>query len=118
MAKSLVRNKISSRTFGFIASADATATKAFCDAHLDGTYAIYESAGKTGNETEAAFNRVTVTGKATDGRKTSFSFYSKSTLNEDEIRAALREKTYNGVKFDEVYIIHMQAINLGTTPAP
>lgn len=119
MAKSLVRNVIGGRTFGFITSGDAAATKAFCDTNLEGTYAIYEVTSKAGNDVEAMVNLVTVTGKAKDGRKTTFSFYAKSNLSEDELRAGLLNVTFDGVKFEEVYIIHMQQIKIGEeSPQP
>lgn len=113
MAKSLVRFKLAERTFGFITSADAEVTKAFCDANLDGIYAIYQVTSKVGSDIETIVNRVTVTGKAEDGRKTTFSFYAKQNLSEDEIRAALLNKTFNDVRFSEVYIIDMRRIQIG-----
>lgn len=42
MAKTLVRNKIAERVFGMALPCDAKEAKAFCEAMLDGTYAIYE----------------------------------------------------------------------------
>lgn len=105
--KCLVRNKIGGKNFGFITPATAEVTKAFCDTHLDGTYVIYESTAKVGNPVEAEVLNVTITGKSQSGTKSSFSFYAKSTKTEDEIRAALLGKTFNNVKFDEIYIINM-----------
>lgn len=113
MGKCLVRNVIGGRTFGFITSGDAASTQAFCDAHLDGEYAIYEVESKTGSDVETLVNKVTLTGKSADGRKTTFSFYAKSTFSEDEIRTALLGATFDSVKFDEIYIIHMERIQIG-----
>ncbi|WP_216842255.1 hypothetical protein [Campylobacter sp. CCUG 57310] len=63
MAKSLVRNQIAGRTFGFAVPADGATAKTFCDNHLEGIYNIYEVESTSGNEVEASVLRVTVTGK-------------------------------------------------------
>ena len=113
MAKSLIRNTLGPRTFGFAVPAGGTEAKAFADAALDGTYEILEVESSTGNETEAGYNDVTVTGKnSADNRKATFRFYAKSTMSEDDIRTALKGKTYNNVTFDEVYVINLRPVTL------
>lgn len=109
MAKTLVRNKIAERVFGMALPCDAKDTKAFFEAMLDGTYAIYEKTTEKGNETEQAVNQVTITGESTDKRKATFSFYASASKNPDE--SALKGKTFNSVKFDKVYIISFQQIS-------
>lgn len=113
MAKCLVRNVIGDRTFGFLVSADSATAKGFCENFLDGTFEIFENVAKSGSPVEALVNKVTLTGKSNDGRKATFSFYAKSNLNEDELRAAVLNKTFNQVEFDEVYIISMSQIKIG-----
>lgn len=113
MAKTLVRNKIAERVFGMALPCDAKDAKAFCEAMLDGTYAIYERTTEKGNETEQAVNQVTITGESTDKRKATFSFYASANKNPDEIMSALKGKTFNSVKFDKVYIISFQQISIG-----
>jgi hypothetical protein len=112
MAKSLIRNTLGNRTFGFALPADGATAKTFCDNNLDGTYEVFEVEASSGNETEAEFYDVTVTGKNAAGRKTTFRFYASSTKNEDEIMTALQDKTFNGVKFEQIYIINMEKITV------
>lgn len=108
MAKSLIRNTLGGRTFGFAVPAEGASAVTFATNHLEGTFEVFEVANTSGNDTEAEVWDVTVTGKNLAGRKTSFRFYAKSSKTEDEIRTALKEKTFNNVKFDEVFIINME----------
>lgn len=109
--KCLVRNKIASRNYGFLLPCNAETAKGFCDMVLEGIYSIYERTSVAGNEiVENNVWKVTVTGKSEAGLKTSFSFYAKANLNENEITSALKDITVNGVKFDEVYIIDMSLL--------
>lgn len=110
MAKSLVRNQIAGRTFGFAVPAEGATAKTFCDNHLEGTYNVYEVESTSGNEVEASVLRVTVTGKSQAGRKHTLTFYGKSGLKESEIKTALQDVTFNNVKFDEVYIIGISEV--------
>ena len=112
MAKSLIRNTLGNRTFGFALPADGATAKTFCDNNLDGTYEVFEVEASSGNDTVAEFYDVTVTGKNAAGRKTTFRFYASSTKNEDEIMTALQDKTFNGVKFEQIYIINMEKITV------
>lgn len=112
MAKSLVRNTLGNRTFGFALPADGETAKTFCDNNLDGTYEVFEVEASSGNDTVADFFDVTVTGKNAANRKTTFRFYASSTKNEDEIMAALQDKTFNGVKFESIFIINMEKITV------
>ena len=112
MAKSLIRNTLGNRTFGFAVPADGATAKSFCENHLDGTYQVFEVEESLGNDTVAEFYDVTVTGKNAANRKTTFRFYASSTKNEDEIMAALQDKTFNGVKFESIFIINMEKITV------
>ena len=44
--------------------------------------------------------------------KHTFQFYADFSKDEDEIRTALLNKTFNGVKFEEVFVINMQHITI------
>lgn len=113
MAKSLIRNTLGNRTFGFAVPADGATAKTFADNNLDGKYVIYEVENTSGNEIETDLWDVTVTGKSlTSKAKTTFQFYADYTKDEDDIRAALLNKTFNGVKFEEVYLTNMQHITI------
>lgn len=112
MAKSLIRNTLGNRTFGFAVPADGATAKSFCENHLDGTYQVFEVEASSGNDTVAEFYDVTVTGKNSANRKTTFRFYASSNKNEDEIMAALQDKTFNGVKFESIFIINMEKITV------
>lgn len=118
MAKTMIRNTIADKTHTFYLPADTAASKAFCDAVLEGTYALFEEKSVTGNPVEQVVNLVTVTGQSADKRKLTFSFYAKQNLSEDEIRQALINKTYNSIKFDEVIIIGMQRIEVTAPVGP
>ena len=79
MAKTLVINKIAERVFGMALPCDAKEAKAFCEAMLDGTYAIYERTTEKGNETEQAVNQVTITGESTDKKRQHLAFMQAQT---------------------------------------
>lgn len=111
--KTLVRNKLGNRTYGFALPCTGEAANTFCQNFLDGEYSIYESKSKVGNPAEAKVSKVTVTGKNSASKdKVTFSFYAKPTLNEDEIRTALLNITANGVKLDEIYVINMEVVQV------
>ncbi|WP_170000596.1 hypothetical protein [Campylobacter sp. RM9328] len=110
MAKSLIRNTINGRRYGFIVPADDVVAGTFAAAALDGEYSIYLQTGESGTETEAAVLEYTITGKNNAGAKTTFSFYAKPSVTENDIHTALIEKTFNGVKFDEIYIISARSV--------
>jgi hypothetical protein len=85
--------------------------KLFCEASLDGLYAI--AGAKSGNEIEAGVNQVTITGKNAAGVKLTMSFYTKGTLSETEIMDALIGKTFNKVKFNNVSVIDFSKVKIG-----
>ena len=113
MAKSLIRNTLGSRTFGFAVPADGAAAKTFADNNLDGKYVVYEVESTSGNDVVTDLWDVTVTGKsATTKGKHTFQVYADFSKTEDEIRTALLNKTFNGVKFEEVFITNMTPVTI------
>ncbi|MFC2588128.1 MAG: hypothetical protein ACFNYB_07530 [Campylobacter sp.] len=113
MAKSIIKNILGIRSFNFALPADENASKIFADRFLEGQYEIYKPVLKDENEVGSQIWDITVTGKSSEGRKTTFSFYLKDDLHEGHVKEMLRGKTFNNVKFDTVYIINMECINLG-----
>ena len=76
MAKSLIRNTLGGRTFGFAVPADGATAKTFADNNLDGKYVVYEVESTSGNDVVTDLWDVTVTGKsATTKGKHTFQFY-------------------------------------------
>ncbi|WP_065838898.1 hypothetical protein [Campylobacter fetus] len=119
MSKVLVRNVIGNKTFGFVLPCDADTANSFCQNNLEGTYEIYQAKDMVDKGIASGSNLVTVTGKSLAGFKHTFQFSARANLNEDEIRTALLNKTFNNVKFDEVYIIGLTAqIAAGGVVAP
>ncbi|ANE35644.1 hypothetical protein CIG11343_0583 [Campylobacter iguaniorum] len=116
MSKVLVRNKLGNKTFGFLLPADVDSASTFCANNLDGRYEIYQAKDPIDKGVEGGVNRVTVTGKNETGYKHTMTFYVKGSLNEDEIRTALLNKTFNNVKYAEVYIIGLSSVSVAATP--
>ena len=113
MGKSLIRNTLGNRTFGFAVPADGATAKTFAENNLDGKFVVYEVESTSGNEVVADLWDVTVTGKSAASKaKTTFQFYADYSKDEDEIRTALLNKTFNGVKFEEVFVINMQHVTI------
>lgn len=113
MAKSLIRNTLGNRTFGFAVPADGATAKTFAENNLDGKFVVYEVESTSGNDVVTDLWDVTVTGKsATTKGKHTFQFYANFSKTEDEIRTALLNKTFNGVKFEEVFVINMQPVTI------
>ena len=105
MSKCLVKNTINNRTYGFALPCAGAEAKTFCDNALEGTYVVLTRASEQGNSSEASVVEYTITGKNNTGNKTTFSFYTKPSVDEAQIKTALAGKTFNGVKFDEIYVI-------------
>ncbi|EAJ1232660.1 hypothetical protein [Campylobacter fetus] len=118
MSKVLIRNVIANKTFGFVLPCDVDTATTFCTNNLDGTYSIFQAKDPVDKGIAQGSNLVTVTGKSAAGFKHTFQFSARANLNEDEIKTALLNKTFNNVKFDEVYIIGLKAEIAAGTPAP
>ena len=99
MAKSLIRNTLGNRTFGFAVPADGATAKTFAENNLDGKFVVYEVESTSGKS-------------ETSKGKHTFQFYADFSKDEDEVRTALLNKTFNGVKFEEVFVINMQHITI------
>lgn len=88
-----------------VVPADADTAAAFAASALEGEYFIFEKKSESGDSNEATTNEFTITGKNENGGKVTFSFYAKSNINENDINTALINKTFNGVRFSEIYVI-------------
>ena len=76
------------------------------------------SDSKAGSQNDELFESVTkkqiqlLKKKAASKAKTTFQFYADYSKDEDEIRTAPLNKTFNGVKFEEVFVINMQHVTI------
>lgn len=110
--ETLVKNKLGTKTVSFRLPADDATAKTFCETFLDGEYAGFLKTGVEGTDSATAYNDVTVMIKNTAGLKTYINMAVKSTKSEDDIYTALKDKTFNGVKADELAIIKMRNVSL------
>ena len=114
MAKSLVKNKLGSKTYGFIIPSDATSAVDFLNL-LDGEYEVYEKQSESGNETvnEAFKVRVQIRNTETDQRDY-ITMYIDTTKNEEDVKNALIGQVVNGINVDEVVIIEFKRETFST----
>ena len=107
MAKSLVVNTLGGkRKFIYLPCNDTVAAD-FATQMLDGEHEVYAKESAMGTDSGiTAARSVTVSGKdTTTFKKATLSFTAKANKSTDDIELALKGKTYNGVKFDEVTVI-------------
>ncbi len=111
MAKTLISNRINGKTRSFAVPTDATNAEAFATGFLDGEYAIYSLGAEVGTETETGGWDVSMQVKnSTTGEKTYFSMIVKSTVSEEDIFAAVKGMTINGVVVDSAFITSMKSV--------
>lgn len=108
--KVLIKNTINGRTYTFALPCSGAEAKTFCDNALEGTYVVLFRGSEAGNSNEPSVIEYTITGKSQAGHKATFSFYSKPSIDEAQIKTALAGKTFNGVKFDDIYIIGARTV--------
>ena len=108
--KVLIKNTINGRTYSFSLPCSGAESQTFCDNALEGTYHILYRDAEQGNSNEPSVIEYTITGKNAAGNKTTFSFYTKPSIDEDQIKTALAGKKFNGVKFDEIYVISARKV--------
>lgn len=114
MAKTLVRNKLGNITKTLALPCDAKTAKTFCDNVLDGEYIVLEEKSKEGNKTETQVVEMSVTCKATDGKKAMFSLYAKPTVDATKLLSALKGKTINGIVVEEVFAYNVKIIDISS----
>lgn len=108
--KVLIKNTINGRTYTFALPCSGAEAKTFCDNALEGTYVVLFRGSEAGNSNEPSVIEYTITGKSQAGHKATFSFYSKPSIDEAQVKTALAGKTFNGVKFDDIYIISARTV--------
>ena len=108
--KVLIKNTINGRTYSFSLPCSGAESQTFCANALEGTYHILSRDAEQGNSNEPSVIEYTITGKNQAGYKATFSFYSKPSIDEAQIKAALTGKTFNGVKCDEIFIISARSV--------
>lgn len=110
MAKTLIRNKLGSKTKSIYVPCTDTQAQTFATDFLDGEWEILSYVGSEGSDAVTTANDVSVMVKATDGSKTYFSFIADATKDEDQIFTALKGLTINGVLVDQAYILGMRPV--------
>lgn len=112
--KCLIRNQYGlNQKGGFFLPCGADDASAFCNALLEGSYEVYEEKEKSGKDKVSAYSSIVVTGKSTEtNQKATIRFNALSSKNEAEIISALKGHSFDGVKFDEVYIIYMTPVSV------
>lgn len=108
--KVLIKNTINERTYTFALPCGGAEAKTFCENALEGTYVVLFRGSEAGNSNEPSVIEYTITGKSQAGHKATFSFYSKPSIDEAQVKTALAGKTFNGVKFDDIYIISARTV--------
>lgn len=111
MGKTLVRNHVGEKTFTLYLPCSDTEASAFAGDILDGSSEIYGMDSSSGNELAPNVIEYVVTGQTkADKRKTTISFYALPSKTEADIVTALTNKTFNGVKFEEIFIISAKVV--------
>ena len=104
--KSLIVNTLGGkRKFVYLPTTDAKA-QTFASTFLDGEFAVYAKESGFGTDSGVtAANTVKVFGRdTTNFTSVTLSFTAKANKSDEEIITALKGKTFNGVKFDDVYV--------------
>ncbi|NCS70410.1 MAG: hypothetical protein COT46_00195 [Sulfurimonas sp. CG08_land_8_20_14_0_20_36_33] len=111
MAKSMIRNKLGTKTLTMYVPANNVAAQAFADAVLDGETSVYEGLPAVGSDVVTTARDVNVMIQETaTGAKAYLSFIIKATKHEGDVTTALLGKTFNGVIADKVVIIGMRTV--------
>ncbi len=108
--KSMIRNRVGSKTFTNYLPCGSTEAQAFADAVMDGTTAVYEELSTVGSDAVDTARDVNVmVQNETSGAKAYLNFLIKSTKHEGDVIAALLNKTFDGVLADKVVVISMRS---------
>lgn len=113
--KSLIRNKLGDKAYGFSVPAPASDLSGFLNL-LEGTYEVYEKKSETGSDdVSSAFRvRLQIRNSSTDARDY-LTMYVDITKNENDVKNALVGKNVNGIDVDEVVIIEWKRVNFGSS---
>lgn len=111
MAKSYVKNTLGEKVVSFYLPADATASRAFCDAVCDGKTDVYSFSTSVGSDVVSTAEDVTVMiQNETTLVKGYMRFLLDSAKTEQDIFDALIGKNINGILIDKVVIISMRTV--------
>lgn len=108
--KTLIKNKLGSKTHNFQLPCDDTVASAFCAEMLDGEYAGYVQTSVSGSDVATPYNQVNIMLQNTAGLKTYLNLAVKANKSEDDIYAALAGVTFNGVKADNMSILKISSV--------
>jgi hypothetical protein len=115
-AVSMIRQRLGNKTFTSYVPATDENAKALADAVLPGEYEILTKVGESGSETVSdGYRHWVVMIKNENDVKTYLSFVSPLNKDSNDVISALKGKTFNGVKADEVVIINSRTIQLASS---
>ena len=113
---SMIRQKLGNKTFTSYVPATAENAKGLADAVLPGEYEILEKVGEAGSDAVTGGYRFwTVMVKNDADLKTYLSFVAPLSKSSNDIITALKGKTFNGVKADNVVVINSRTVNIADT---
>lgn len=115
-AVSMIRQKLGKKVFTSYVPASDTDAKNFAEALLPGEYEVLSKVGETGNDNVTDGYRiwsVMIKSSETD-TKTYLTFATPLNKTSKDIISALKGKTYNDVKADEVVVINARAVQFSS----
>lgn len=109
MAKSMVTQKLGNKIYTNYIPADATASQTFADAVMDGETVTYSATAPVGSDAvDESFAITIMIQQDSDNAKTYLNLVIPVSKDEGDVSDALRGKTYNGVKADNLVVIKMR----------
>ena len=113
MGVSMIRQKLGNKTFTSYVPATYENAKALADAVLPGEYEILTKVGESGSDIVSGGYRFwTVMIKNDADLKTYLTFVAPLGKSSNDIITALKGKTFNGVKADNVIVINSRTVNI------
>ena len=110
---SMIRQKLGNKVFTTYVPATDENAKEFAETFLPGEYEVLAKVGENGSDNVTDGYRVwSVMIKNSNDLKTYLTFASPLDKSSGDIISALKGKTFNNVKADEVVIINSRTINL------
>jgi len=115
-AVSMIRQKLGSKVFTTYVPATDENAKNFAEALLPGEYEVLARVGENGSDNVTDGYVVwSVMVKDVNDLKTYLTFATSLNKSGDDIISALKGKTFNNVKADEVVIINSRSVNLASS---
>jgi len=113
---SMIRQKLGNKVFTTYVPATDENAKNFAETLLPGEYEVLTKIGENGSDNVTDGYRFwSVMIKNTNDLKTYLTFAAPLNKSSNDIISALKGKTFNNVKADEVVIINSRTINLSSS---